>query len=105
MTELKSAMRKYRNPIIAGFAVIILFIYLQEFSRLQGDGGRLIRGWLSIILRFFACTWIYQLTKSQNRKPIFYVLLGILIPAITLIIVGIMGDKKEKPIAYKDSSD
>jgi hypothetical protein len=104
MTELKSSMGKYRNPIIAGFAVIALFIYLQEFSQLQGDGGRLIRGWLSIILRFFACIWIYQLAKSQNRKPLFYVLLGVLIPAITLIIVGIMGDKKEKPIANKDSS-
>jgi len=98
-------MGKYREPIIAGFGVIILFIYLQEFSGLQGNGGRLIRGWLSIILRFFACTWIYHLTKKQNRKPLFYVLLGVLIPAITLIIVGIMGDKKVKPIAQKDSSN
>ena len=87
--------KKYLTPIVSGFFIMIFFIVFQQFAPFEGNLGRYIQGLLSVLLRIFAGFWIASLTKQQGRKSVPFVLLSILIPAITLIIVGIMGDKEE----------
>lgn len=98
MTEKKN---NYFTPIIAGILIMIFFIAFQQLFPIQEDAKRLIQGTLSIILRVFAAFWISTLTKQQGRKSLPFVIIGIIIPAITLIIVGIIGDKKKKAVANK----
>jgi len=86
---------KYNSPIISGIVIMVFFIGLTFIPFLKSDGGRLIQGTLSILLRAIVCFWISHLTKRQNRKSLGYIILAIFIPAITLIIVGSIGDKKE----------
>lgn len=83
----------YRTPIIAGILIIVFFILFQTFSP-RGDAGRLLQGTLSIILRVFAALWINQIAKEQGRKSLFFVMLGIITPAVTLIIIGALGNRE-----------
>jgi len=96
MTEKEN---KYTTPIISGVLIMIFFIAFLQLSPIQGDAGRLMQGTFSIILRVFAAFWISSLTKQQGRKSLPFVILGIIIPAITLIIVGLIGDQKKKSVA------
>jgi hypothetical protein len=80
---------------------MVFFIAFQQLSPIRGDAGRLFQGTLSIILRVVVTFWISSLAKQQGRKSLPFVLIGIIIPAITLIIIGIIGDKKEKTVANK----
>jgi hypothetical protein len=89
---------KYTSPIISGIIIMAFFISLTFIPFFKSDGGRLIQGTLSILLRVIACVWISHITKRQHRKSLGYIILGIFIPAITLIILGLIRDKKEVSI-------
>jgi len=96
---MKEHKKVYSTPIVAGILIMAFFLAYQFFSPVTGDAKRLLQGTLSIILRIFACFWVASLTTEQGRKSILFVILGIFLPAITLIIVGLLGDKKSKTIA------
>ncbi len=84
----------YSSPVVAGILIMVFFIAFQLILPIKANPVRLVMGALSIILRIIAVLWISELTKQQGRKSLFFMLLGILLPAITLIVVGAMGDKK-----------
>lgn len=81
------------SSIITGILVIIGFLTYYEIPFSKSDGGRLIGGTLAIILRASSCVWISQIAKSQGRKSLGFIISAIFIPAITLIIIGILGNK------------
>lgn len=87
--------KTYWTPIITGVLVMVFFVLYQIFSPIKGDTGRLVQGGLSLLLRVFVVYWINQIAKEQGRKALFFVILGIIIPAITLIIIGVLGKKKD----------
>lgn len=86
----------YKVPILAGLGIMAFFIAFYEFNPIGGEGGRLLEGTLSVILRIATCYWVSDLTKRQGRNPIGYVILAVFIPAITLIFVGMNGDSRQK---------
>ena len=73
---------------------MVAFIAYYQFPVSKSDGGRLIGGILSILLRFFCCVWVSRLAKDQGRKATMFVILALFIPAITLIIMGIIDNKE-----------
>src|SRR5688500_18839014 len=82
------------TAVITGCIVLVAFVLYSLLPFSESDGGRIISGTLSIILRIFSCIWISYIAKNQGRKPIGYVLLGIFFPAITLIIIGLLGNNE-----------
>ncbi len=87
--------RKYQSLINSGFVIISVFVGISFIPFFKSDGGRLIQGGASILLRLVTCFLIADVTKRQNREKVPYIIMAIFIPAITLIIVGIIGDKKK----------
>ncbi len=87
--------RKYQSLISSGFVIIAIFVGISFIPFFKSDGGRLIQGSASILLRLVTCFWIADVTKRQNRERVPYIIMAVIIPAITLIIVGIIGDKKK----------
>ena len=87
--------RKYQSLINSGFIIITIFIGISFIPLFKSDGGRLLQGGASIILRLVTCFWVADIAKKQGRESVGYVLLALIIPAITLIILGVIGDKKK----------
>jgi len=92
-------MNNYSRPISTGIVIILVFLLLQFLPRFLVNTVGMIIFTFSLILRLVVCYWIYFLTKQQGRPKIPFMLLALLIPAITLIIVGILGDRKITSIA------
>jgi len=87
----------YWSPIIFGVGSIIFYTILMEV--LSGDFGRAARGTFSIVFRIFCYFWISHIAEQQGRKRVIFVIVGIFVPAITLIVMGLLGNKRENTIA------
>lgn len=72
--------------------VVFLIFYQLPFA--TTDAGRALGIGASVVLRISVGYWIAQLAKKQGRKPLWYVVGAVLVPAIMLIIIGLTGDKQ-----------
>lgn len=85
------------TAVITGFVVLLAFLAYYEFPFSESAVGRMIGGTLSIILRAISYAWISKIAKSQGRKHLGYSIIGIIFPAITLIVIGLLGNRTIKP--------
>lgn len=87
-------MKQYWHAFIAGLIIMVVFLIFYQLPFATTSAGRLVGGVASTILRILVGYWVAQLAKKQGRQPLWYVVVAVLVPAIMLIVIGLMGDKR-----------